>query len=149
MGNGGSASTAEHFETDLSYVRMSHFRKIIQAKAITSNSSLITAIANDIGFENVFSHQLKRNASAGDVCFLISASGNSENLLNVAEFAKENKLIAVGLLGFDGGKLSTRLTEAVIIKTKLGEFGTVEDAHLQICHYIALELKKRLFGELA
>ena len=74
MGNGGSASTAEHFETDLSYIKKESGFAKIKAFAITSNSSLITAIANDIGFDKVFSHQLNRKAAKGDICFIISAS---------------------------------------------------------------------------
>ena len=78
MGNGGSASTAEHFETDLHFIK--HGEKIrIGAQSLSSNSSLITAIGNDIGFEEVFRHQLIRKSKKKDLVILISASGNSCN----------------------------------------------------------------------
>ena len=76
LGNGGSASTAEHFETDLCFVRYDKKTLKINASALTSNSSLITAISNDIGFERIFSHQLQRKASKGDLCIVISGLDN-------------------------------------------------------------------------
>jgi len=71
IGNGGSASTAEHFETDLHFIRSKSITKFPRVAALTSNSSLISAISNDIGYENVFSIQLLRKAQSGDLCILI------------------------------------------------------------------------------
>ena len=76
IGNGGSASTAEHFETDLHFIRSKSITKFPKVAALTSNSSLISAISNDIGYESVFSIQLLRKAQSGDLCILISASGH-------------------------------------------------------------------------
>ena len=137
MGNGGSASTAEHFETDLSFIRKGSSFSKIKASALTSNSALISAIANDIGYENVFSHQLFRRAEPGDLCILISASGNSENLLKAVSAAKEIGLGTLGLLGFDGGKLMNLLDQSILVKTEIGKYGAVEDIHLAICHAIS------------
>jgi D-sedoheptulose 7-phosphate isomerase len=117
FGNGGSASTAEHFETDLSFVRYDSKNLKIKASALTGNSALITAIANDIGFENVFSHQLQRKATKGDLCIVISASGNSLNLINGVKVAKQMGLKSIGLLGFDGGELSSQ-AENLLAKIK-------------------------------
>lgn len=144
MGNGGSAGTAEHFETDLSYVKGGSLLPKIKVSALTSNSSLLTAIGNDIGFENIFSHQLSRKSVPGDLCVVISASGNSENLIRAISFAKEHSLLSIGLLGFDGGKLEKLVDFAAVVRTKVGEYGPVEDIHLAICH----ELSSRILTEL-
>jgi D-sedoheptulose 7-phosphate isomerase len=137
LGNGGSASTAEHFETDLSFVRYDRKSLKVNASALTSNSALITAISNDIGFEKVFSHQLQRKASNGDLCIVISASGNSLNLINGVKVAKQMGLKSIGLLGFDGGELASQVDFSIVVKTEIGKYGPVEDAHLAICHAIS------------
>lgn len=147
MGNGGSASTAEHFETDLSYIRKSSQKSLIRSSAITANSSLTTAISNDLGFDHVFSHQLERKASQGDVCFVISASGNSSNLVQAIKVSKLMGLSTLGLVGFDGGKVLELCDLAMFTKSKVGDYGPVEDCHLAICHYIAEELKFELFKD--
>ena len=144
LGNGGSASTAEHFETDLCFIRYDKKPLRINASALTSNSSLITAISNDIGFEKIFSHQLQRKASKGDLCIVISASGNSLNLINGVKVAKRMGLTSIGLLGFDGGELAGQVDFSIIVKTEIGKYGPVEDAHLAICHAISQELLNHL-----
>jgi len=144
LGNGGSASTAEHFETDLSFVRYNRKSLKINAAALTSNSALISAISNDIGFDKVFSHQLHRKASNGDVCIVISASGNSVNLINGVRVAKQMGLKSIGILGFDGGELASQVDFSIVVKTEIGKYGPVEDAHLAICHAISRELLNRL-----
>jgi D-sedoheptulose 7-phosphate isomerase len=137
MGNGGSASTAEHFETDLSFIRKGYSFAKIKVSALTANSSLVSAIANDIGYENIFSHQLFRRAEPGDLCILISASGNSENLIKAADAANHIGLHTLGLLGFDGGKLSKMLDTSIIVRSEIGKYGPVEDMHLAICHALS------------
>ena len=144
MGNGGSASTAEHFETDLSFVRKGVSFPKTRVSALTSNSALISAIANDIGHENIFSHQLFRRAEQGDLCILISASGNSENLLKAVSAAKEIGLGTLGLLGFDGGKLLPLLDYSILVRTEIGKYGAVEDIHLAICHAISEIVSEKL-----
>lgn len=146
MGNGGSASTAEHFETDLSFVRMGNNFPKVKVAALSSNSAIITAIANDIGYENIFSHQLQRKATAGDVCIFISASGNSPNLLKAAQTAKDLGLVSIGILGFDGGKLTQDVDHLAIVRTEIGKYGPVEDMHLAICHELAGLLAQRLLN---
>jgi len=144
FGNGGSASTAEHFETDLSFVRHDSKNLKIKASALTGNSALITAIANDIGFKNVFSHQLQRKATKGDLCIVISASGNSLNLINGIKVAKQIGLKSIGLLGFDGGELSRQVDFSITVKTEIGKYGPVEDVHLAICHAISKNLLAKI-----
>jgi D-sedoheptulose 7-phosphate isomerase len=137
VGNGGSASTAEHFETDLSFIRKGNAFPKSRVSALTSNSALISAIANDTGYENIFSQQLFRKADPGDLCILISASGNSENLINAAIACKEIGLKTIGLLGFDGGKLAGLVDSSIIVNTEIGKYGPVEDIHLAICHALS------------
>lgn len=137
IGNGGSASTAEHFETDLSFIRKGDSFPKSRVSALSSNSALISAIANDIGYKNIFSHQLFRKADAEDLCILISASGNSENLINAALACKEIGLKTIGLLGFDGGKLAGLVDSSIIVRTEIGKYGPVEDVHLAICHAVS------------
>jgi D-sedoheptulose 7-phosphate isomerase len=147
MGNGGSSSTAEHFETDLSFVRRTDNRITIRASALTSNSSLTTAISNDIGYKQVFSHQLNRKAATGDVCFIISASGNSDNLIEAVRTSKNLGLTTVGLVGFDGGEIMDSLDLRILTKSNLGDYGPVEDCHLAVCHLIAEQIGLRLFKD--
>ena len=143
-GNGGSASTAEHLETDLSFVRHEIKTLKIRVSALTGNSALITAIANDIGFENIFSHQLLQKANKGDLCIVISASGKSLNLINAVKIAKQIGLRTIGLLGFDGGELAKQVDFSIIVKTEIGKYGPVEDVHLAICHAISENLLTKI-----
>ena len=148
IGNGGSASTAEHFETDLHFIRSKSITKFPKVAALTSNSSLISAISNDIGYENVFSIQLMRKAQKGDLCILISASGNSENLINAVQAAKTLGVYTIGILGFDGGRLSNLVDLPLLVKTKKGMYGPVEDIHLSICHEISARIYKSLTSKI-
>ena len=145
-GNGGSASTAEHFETDLLYIKtkFSDSNLRIKAHSLTSNTGAITAIANDVDFESIFSFQLSRKAEQGDILVVISASGNSANLLKAVEFAKNNGIKVIGMLGFDGGKLLDLVDFPIHVKSDLGMYGPVEDLHLAICHFIAAEVRNKL-----
>ena len=144
VGNGGSASTSEHFETDLSFVRRGYDFPKVYATALTSNSSLISAIANDIGFEKVFSHQIARKARQGDLCFMISASGNSANLINAAITCRNLGIETICLVGFDGGELMKVVDCSVLVSTEVGKYGPVEDIHLAICHEISSIIASKL-----
>ncbi len=144
FGNGGSASTAEHFETDLTFIKYESKNLKIRASSLTGNGALITAIANDIGFDKIFSHQLQRKATEGDLCVMISASGKSQNLINAAKTAKQIGLKTIGLLGFDGGDLAKQVDFSIIVKTEIGKYGPVEDVHLAICHAISQDLLDRI-----
>lgn len=130
IGNGGSASTAEHFATDLQ-------NKGIKAISLSSNSSLITALANDIGYENVFSHQLKTMMIEGDILLTISGSGNSSNIINAIKIA-EAKILTIGLSGnYNSG--SDKLSGLSIVTC--GEnIQIIEDIHLIIAHMVGREL---------
>jgi D-sedoheptulose 7-phosphate isomerase len=147
MGNGGSASTAEHFETDLSFVKKGNGFSKVKVAALSSNSAIMSAIANDIGYEKIYSHQLHRKASAGDVCIFISASGSSTNLLQATQTAKDLGLVTIGILGFDGGKILHEVDYLAIVRTEIGRYGPVEDMHLAICHELAELVGEKLSFE--
>ena len=144
MGNGGSASTAEHFETDMHFIRSKSISMFPRVASLTSNSSLISAISNDTGYENIFSIQLERKAQKGDLCILISASGNSKNLVNAAAAAKDKGIFSIGILGFDGGELLDLVDMPLLVRTEKGMYGPVEDIHLAICHEISARIYKSL-----
>lgn len=148
MGNGGSASTAEHFETDLHFIRSTSISKFPKVSALTSNSALLSAISNDIGYEKIFSIQLLRKAEKGDLCILFSASGDSTNLINAAQTAKDLGVFTIGILGFDGGRLANLVDLPLIVKTRKGMYGPVEDVHLSICHEISESVYKNLTSKI-
>src|SRR3989338_374722 len=145
-GNGGSAATASHFAQDLSEVGRKIRGKGFRAQSINDNSSALTAISNDYSYEDVFSLQIQYSFNAGDVLVVISASGNSPNVIKAVELAKERGGRTVALVGFDGGRLAKICDHAVHIKSQKGEYGPVEDVHLFLNHmivsYLMMELKK-------
>jgi D-sedoheptulose 7-phosphate isomerase len=135
-GNGGSASTASHFATDIgigSQMRANPVKVI----SLCDNAAVITAISNDIGYYAVFEQQLRLLAKPGDLLIVISASGNSQNLVNVVLAAHELGISTYSMTGFDGGKLKElTLGKNVHVESNVGAYGLVEDAHLAICHVV-------------
>ena len=132
LGNGGSASTATHFVNDVS-LGSRQFEKPFRAISLCDNQAVITAIANDDGYENIFLQQLQTLATAGDTIVCISASGNSKNLIKAVEYARENNIYVVGLTAFDGGYLKDNCDLNIHVPTKIGEYGPAEDLHMMIC----------------
>ena len=132
LGNGGSASTATHFVNDVS-LGSRQFEKPFRAISLCDNQAVITAIANDDGYENIFLQQLQTLATAGDTIVCISASGNSKNLIKAIEYARENNIYVVGLTAFDGGYLKENCDLNIHVPTKIGEHGPAEDLHMVIC----------------
>lgn len=133
-GNGGSASTASHWVNDLGKATKCNGKPAMRVISLNDNVSWLTALANDEGYERVFTGQLENFAKAGDVLIVISASGNSPNLVHVVDFAKSKGVLTVGLLGFDGGVLKTMVDESLWIRTEKGAYGVVEGAHSVLCH---------------
>ena len=133
-GNGGSAATASHMANDLgkgaSYGRDSRFRVI----ALTDNVSWMTALANDINYEAIFAEQLRNLGQAGDVLVAISGSGNSQNVLNAVEVAREKGMKTIGWTGFDGGKLAALADLAIVAGSH--HMGRVEDVHTILMHLV-------------
>jgi len=145
LGNGGSASTATHFVNDIS-LGSRQFEKPFRAISLCDNQAVITAIANDDGYENVFLQQLKTLAMQGDTIVCISASGNSNNLIKAVEYAKENKLYVVGLTAFDGGSLKENCDLNIHVPTKIGEYGLAEDLHMVICGLIGSYFREKFLN---
>jgi D-sedoheptulose 7-phosphate isomerase len=145
-GNGGSAATASHMACDLSKTILGSSKgaKRLKAIALTDNVPVITAWANDVGYDCVFAEQLRTLASAGDVLIAISASGNSPNILRCLEAAREMGVHAVGLLGFTGGEALTLCDDAVVVESQ--DYGVVEDAHSVLNHMITMLLKTVISG---
>lgn len=140
IGNGGSASTASHICNDFGLAALksnnSSNPEPFRVISLTDNNSVITALGNDNGFENIFVEQLKVLFEEGDVLIAISASGNSENLVNACEWVKGKKGISIGWLGFNGGKLKSICDNVLLINTPYGEYAPVEDMHLIINHIL-------------
>lgn len=118
-GNGGSAADAQHLATEY-VVRFRRSRRALPALALTTDTSLLTAAANDLGFEQVFARQVRALGSPGDLLFLHSTSGESPNLLAAAAAAREAGVITVGMLARDGGPLRAAVDHAVVIPTESG-----------------------------
>jgi len=141
MGNGGSASTASHFVCDLAKNTrcedLPHFKVI----GLTDNMAIFSAYANDEGYENVFSQQLVNLIQPNDVVIAISASGNSNNVINAIEEAQKHNLTTIGFTGFDGGRLGQMVKINIHVKSNIIEH--VEDIHLILEHIIVKTIKER------
>ncbi len=145
-GNGGSASTATTMANDLGsdVMRKTGTDRPLRMMALTDNASVLTAVANDTGYENIFLSQLRIHYRHGDSLIVISASGNSPNVVQAADWVHAQGGKVAGLLGFDGGKLKAMCDVALHFKTEPGEYGPVEDAHLVINHVLAHWLQRTL-----
>ena len=136
IGNGGSAATASHWVNDLTRWRGRPFR----ALSLTENVAMLTAVANDHGYDHVFRWQLENLMTPGDVVVAISASGNSPNLVEAVKYARAHEGITVGLTGFDGGALRELVEINIHVPTSVGEYGPTEDAHLILDHLVTAYL---------
>ena len=136
IGNGGSAATASHFANDIA-IGTRTYEKPFRAISLCDNQAVITAIANDDGYEKIFSQQLQVLLKKQDVVVAISASGNSPNLLDAIDTAKKMNTITVGISAFDGGKMKEMVDISVHVPTEKGEYGPAEDAHMVLDHLIS------------
>jgi D-sedoheptulose 7-phosphate isomerase len=141
IGNGGSAATASHFANDIA-IGTRLFDQPFRVMSLCDNQAVITAIANDDGYDQVFSRQLGVLLQKDDVVVAISASGNSENLLRAIETAKQKGAITVGLTAFDGGKLRGIVDRSVHVPTNKGEYGPAEDGHMVLDHLVGSYLMR-------
>ena len=136
IGNGGSAATASHFANDIA-IGTRTFEKPFRVISLCDNQAVITAIANDDGFEKIFSQQLEVLLKKQDVVVAISASGNSPNLLDAIDTAKKMNAITVGISAFDGGKMKEMVDVSLHVPTGKGEYGPAEDAHMVLDHLVS------------
>ena len=133
-GNGGSSSTASHMANDLGKGASQSGGAPFKIIALTDNVAWMTALANDMSYEDVFVEQLRNFASAGDVLLAISGSGNSPNVLKAVELATERGLTTVGWTGFDGGRLATMVDLSIVVGSH--HMGRVEDVHVVLMHLV-------------
>ncbi len=148
-GNGGSAAICSHLANDLGAMASEGGAHPFRAVSLTDNIPLITALANDTGFENIFVHQLLSLFQAGDVLMVMSGSGNSENLIRATRYVNENGGVSVGILGFDGGILKSLCQHVLHIPTDPREYGPVEDGFMFFGHMLStyLAFDMGLFGK--
>jgi D-sedoheptulose 7-phosphate isomerase len=142
-GNGGSAADAQHFATEfVGTLTLDHVRPSIPAIALTTDTSLLTAVANDFGFEHVFERQVEALGSRGDVLVAISTSGNSANVVRAAERARSTALTVLALTGEHGGALAAVANLTVRVPSR--ETAHIQECHLAIEQLIALLVEREL-----
>jgi D-sedoheptulose 7-phosphate isomerase len=142
-GNGGSAADAQHLATEY-VVRFRADRRALPALALTTDSSLLTAAGNDLGFAHVFARQVEALGRPGDVLFLHSTSGASENLLLAARAARAAGLTTVAFLARDGGRLRAEVDHALVLPTDSGAHA--QELHLALGHCVCTLVEARLAG---
>ena len=145
-GNGGSAATATTMANDIGFdiIKKTGTENPFRVFALTDNTSVITAISNDVGYENIFINQLKIHYRKGDKLIVISASGNSKNVILAAEWVKNKGGTILGMLGFDGGELRKICDFSILVPSLPGEYGPIEDVHLMINHLLAHWFQNKL-----
>ncbi|KAA5548204.1 D-sedoheptulose-7-phosphate isomerase [Adhaeribacter rhizoryzae] len=134
FGNGGSATNASHFVTDLGKSGSDKLSKRFRCLSLNDNVSWITALGNDYAYDEVYVGQLRNYARPGDLVMAMSVSGNSPNVVKAIEWAKENGLYTIGLTGGQRGKLASLVDFNITIDSE--HFGRVEDAHMGVCHLV-------------
>ena len=145
VGNGGSAATASHMACDLGKNTISPNRPRFRVLSLNDNVALVSALANDLGYEHVFSEQLKNLIRPGDVLISITGSGNSPNILRAMEYARERAATNIALLGFDGGRALALADEYVLVPVH--DYGVVEDLHMVLDHILTEYFRVRLDAE--
>lgn len=146
IGNGGSAATASHFANDLS-IGTNSYDKPFRVVSLTDNQAIITAIANDFGYDEIFVRQLRVLGKPGDVLVAISASGNSNNLIRTMNYASEVGILTVAITAFDGGAMKREADHGIHVPTGQKEYGPAEDAHMILDHLIGAYLIRLVKGE--
>jgi D-sedoheptulose 7-phosphate isomerase len=151
IGNGGSAATASHFANDVAIGTRCPWMPF-RAIALTDNAAIMTAVANDNGYEHVFTKQLEALMRPNDVLVAISASGNSPNLVGAVKYAQAHGGVCIALTGFDGGELAKICDVNVEVATPKGEYGPVEAIHGVLIHLVGnylVDVVQREVGAIA
>lgn len=144
FGNGGSSATASHFQNDFNKGVSEHTEKKFNFQCLNDNVATVMAVANDIGFEEVFRFQLVGHMKPGDVVMAISGSGNSKNVINAVEYAKSQGAKVIGLTGFGGGKLK-ELSD-VSMHVPVNSMQITEDIHMVFDHLMMSIFYRSLAG---
>lgn len=143
-GNGGSAADSQHIATEL-VIRMSKpNRPAVPAIALTTDTSMLTAGGNDIGFDNVFSRQIEALGQNGDILIAITTSGKSENINRAIKEAKKRGLTVIGFLGKDGGTAKSLVDIPIIIPSD--DTQRIQEGHITLAHIICGIIEDELFG---
>ena len=134
FGNGGSASNASHFATDLGKGSSDKIGRRFRVLSLNDNVSWMTALGNDYAYDEIFVRQLMNYGRPGDVVLTMSVSGSSPNVVKAVDWAVKNGLYAVALVGGKKGKVAEIASETIVIDSL--HYGRVEDAHMGICHIL-------------
>jgi len=146
-GNGGNAANAAHFTTDLGKNASAAAPRPFKVLSLADNVSWMTAIGNDITFDDVFVRQLANHASAGDVLVLSSVSGSSPNLVAAARWAREQGLVTIALVGGKRGRIAELADHVLVVEDE--HYGRVEDAQMNILHMICYSIVEGATGPVA
>src|SRR3989339_527355 len=144
--NGGSAADAQHIVAELVNYLYMPGRPMLDALALTVNTSVLTAIGNDVGYENIFARQIESLVTEKDVVIAISTSGNSPNILKAIEAAKKVKAKVIGLTGKTGGKMAA-IEMDILVKIPTADVARIQEAHMKIGHIMCSLVEKELFQE--
>lgn len=144
-GNGGSAADAQHFAAEL-IGRFSHNRVALPAIALTTDTSIITAVGNDFGFEHIFSRQIEGMARPGDVFLGISTSGNSKNIIQAVIACAKRGITTIGLLGQGGGLIKDYVHIPIIVPSE--NTPKIQEMHITLLHFICWELEREIGAQI-
>lgn len=144
FGNGGSAATASHFQNDFNKGVSEHIDKKFRFLCLNDNIATIMAVANDIGYEEVFRFQLQGKIKKGDILMAISGSGNSPNVINAVEYGKKQGCKVVGLTGYSGGRLK-ELSD-ISLHVPINSMQITEDVHMIFNHLMMSVFYKSMCG---
>jgi D-sedoheptulose 7-phosphate isomerase len=142
MGNGGSAADSQHFVAEI-VGRFKMERRALPAVALTTDTSILTAIGNDYGFESIFSRQVEALAAPGDVVIGLSTSGNSPNVLKALTAARECGCRTIGLLGKDGGSIKAACDLSLVVPST--DTPRIQEGHITVIHIVCDLVEKALF----
>jgi D-sedoheptulose 7-phosphate isomerase len=142
FGNGGSAADAQHIAAELvgDYLKR---RRALMSLALHTNTSTLTALGNDYGYDQIYSHQIEGLCQEGDVCVGLSTSGNSENVLKGVIAAKKVKAHTIGLLGRDGGKIAKEVDVAIIVPASATD--RIQECHMMMGHIFCELIESAMF----
>jgi D-sedoheptulose 7-phosphate isomerase len=141
FGNGGSAADAQHIATELS-VRFVKNRRALAGLALTTDSSVLTACGNDLGFDQIFARQLEAFGRPGDVALAISTSGNSPNILAALELARRQEMTPAAFAGKNGGRLHGVAQPLIVVPSD--ETARIQEMHILLGHILCTEIEARL-----
>jgi D-sedoheptulose 7-phosphate isomerase len=145
FGNGGSAADAQHIAGEFINRFLPQDRRALPAIALSTDGGVLTCIANDTGFENVFARQVEALGTHGDICLAITTSGNSQNVIAAIEQARAREMKVIGLLGRDGGRCASLCDLALVVES--ADTQRIQETHNLIGHVICEVVELLLFAQ--